>query len=115
MVAVFIQRNFNVDDGLISVDSVKGAKQLIREAKEICAKGQLRLHKFLSNNKEVLDFFVLGSENEQDCTTKEIDLNYNIFSMQSVLGVKWNTDTDTFSSVLSSRLEELHDVEFCQR
>ena len=83
-----------MDDGLISVDSVKEAKQLIREGKEIWPKGHLRLHKFVYNNKEVLDAV---SENEQDCTTKEVDLNDNILPMQSVLGIKWNTDIDTFS------------------
>ena len=73
--------------------SVKEAKQLIREAKEISAKGHLCLHKFASNNQEVLDAI---SENKQDCTTKEVDLNCNILPMQSILGVKWNTDSDTF-------------------
>ena len=42
MAAVFKPRNFYVDDELISVDSVKETKQLIREAEEICAKGNLR-------------------------------------------------------------------------
>ena len=90
MAAVFIQRNFYGNDRLIGVDSIKEAKQLIREAKEIWAKGHLRLHKFVSNNKEVL-------ENKQDCTTKEVDLNYHILPTHSVLSVKWNTDTYTFS------------------
>ena len=92
--AVFIRRNFYVDDGLISVGSVEEAKQLIKGAKEICAKGHLHLHKFVSNNKEVLDAVLEG---EHDSTTKEVELNYNILPMQSVLGVRWNTDTDTFS------------------
>lgn len=83
--AVFIQRNFYVDDGLISVDSVEEAKQLIKEAKEICAKGYLRLHKFVSNNKEALDAV---SEDEHDSASKEVDLNYNILPMQSVLGIR---------------------------
>ena len=73
-----------MDDGLISVDSIKETKQLIREVKEICTKSHLHLHEFVSNNKEVLD---VVSENEQDCTTKEVDMNY-IIPMQSVLGVK---------------------------
>ena len=79
---------------LISVDSVEEAKQLIREAREICTKGHRRLHKFMFNNKEVLDAI---SENEQDCTRKQVDSNYKILLMQSVLRVRWNTDIETFS------------------
>lgn len=68
-----------------TMDSVEEAKQLIKEAKEICAKGYLRLHKFVSNNKEVLDAV---SEDEHDSATKEVNLNYNILPMQSVLGIR---------------------------
>ena len=93
MAAVFIQWNFYLDDGLISIDSVKEAKKLIKEAKEISAKGHLPLHKFVSNNKGVLNAI---SENQQDCTTKEVDLNFNILPIHSVFDVKWNTDTKTF-------------------
>ena len=71
-----------MDDGFISVHSVREAKQLIREEKKICTKGYLRLNKFVLNFKE---FLQAVSENELDCTTKEADLNYDILPMQSVL------------------------------
>ena len=44
--AYFIRKNVYVDDGLTSVDSVKSAKKLIKEARDMCAKGNLRLNKF---------------------------------------------------------------------
>ncbi len=53
--ASFIKKNFYVDDGLISVESVNSAIKLVREAQTVCAKGKLHLHKFISNNREVLE------------------------------------------------------------
>lgn len=41
LAASFSHKNFYVDDGLISVDSVQKAKQLVIQAQEICAKGNL--------------------------------------------------------------------------
>lgn len=49
----FIARDFYVDDGVTSVETVKDAIQLAKEARELCAKGGLRLHKFVSNNTDV--------------------------------------------------------------
>lgn len=94
LAASFIRRNFYVDDGLISVDSVKKAKQLVNEARELCAKGKLRLHKFVCNTKDVWDAI---PETERASVEKDVDLKYNEVPMQSVLGVKWNIPTDAFS------------------
>ena len=52
--AKFIQRDFYVDDGITSVHDVSEGITLIQEARKICADGNLRLHKFISNSKEVL-------------------------------------------------------------
>ncbi|XP_036007140.1 uncharacterized protein LOC110368025 [Fundulus heteroclitus] len=49
----FIQRGFYVDDGLTSVTSTAKAIQLVKESRELCKTGNLHLHKFVSNNKEV--------------------------------------------------------------
>lgn len=94
LAAVFIRKNFYVDDGLISVDSVQRANQLVNEAREVFSKGQLRLHKFVSNNRKVLDVI---PESERASAVKDVDLNYSELPMQSVLGVKWSIETDAFS------------------
>ena len=94
LAAVFIRKNFYVDDGLTSVDSVQRANQLVNEAREVCSKGQLRLHKLVSNNRKVLDAI---PESERASAVKDLDLNYSELPMQSVLGVKWNIETDAFS------------------
>lgn len=94
LAARFIHKNFYVDDGLISIDSVREAKQLVCEAQEVCAKGKLRLHKFACNNKEVMSII---PETERASKTKDVNLNYSVIQMQSVLGVKWNIEADVFS------------------
>lgn len=83
-----------MDDGLISIDSVDKAKQLVCEAQKVCAKGKLRLHKFVCNNKEVMSVI---PETVRAINAKDVSLNYSEIPMQSVLGVKWNVETDVFS------------------
>lgn len=51
----FIMKDFYVDDGVTSTASVKEAIQLAQEAQTLCASGGLRLHKFVSNDKTVLE------------------------------------------------------------
>lgn len=45
---------FRLDDGLKSVPSVGEAVKLIKDVKEMCKRGGFNLHKFVSNNKEVI-------------------------------------------------------------
>ena len=52
--ANFVRNNFYVDDGLKSVENTKQATNLIQKTKDLCAKGGLRLHKFISSSKEVI-------------------------------------------------------------
>lgn len=53
-VANFVRHNFYVDDGLKSLSTISDAVTLIQKRKEMCQKSGLRLHKFLSNSKDVL-------------------------------------------------------------
>ena len=51
----FVQRDFYVDDGLTSVETEHEAISLANSAQKLCANGGLRLHKFVSNNINVID------------------------------------------------------------
>lgn len=46
-------RDFNIDEGMASVDYEEKGIQLAQEACQLCGMGGLRLHKFVSNNKAV--------------------------------------------------------------
>lgn len=50
----FIARDFYVDDGITSVKTEEDGMQLAQEARELCARGGLRMHKFVSNSSAVL-------------------------------------------------------------
>ena len=53
--AQFIMHDLYVDDRLTSVESAQQAKDLMERAREICEKGGARLHKFVSNDCQVLE------------------------------------------------------------
>ncbi|KAL4004275.1 signal-regulatory protein delta [Sarotherodon galilaeus] len=89
----FIRRNFYVDDGLVSVRSDAEAIELIKEARELCSAGKLRLHKFISNNKKVLE-----SIPKEECadSVKELDIDLGEPLLERALGVQWCVSSDDF-------------------
>ncbi|GAA6104106.1 uncharacterized protein LOC108183667, partial [Tachysurus ichikawai] len=88
----FIKKNFYVDDGLISVPLIQEAKELIVEAQALCKHGGLCLHKFNSNEREVL-----CSVDSSEWATTPKPLNLNPEATGYVLGIQWSTADDTFS------------------
>ncbi|XP_055056153.1 uncharacterized protein [Misgurnus anguillicaudatus] len=89
----FIERNFYVDDGLISVHSEEEAIQLVKEVRQLCSTGKLRLHKFISNSQQVL-----ASLQKEDCaeTVMKRDLALGEQQIERALGVKWCVASDHF-------------------
>ena len=92
-VANFVRDDFYVDDGLKSVPTVTEAIKLIDNTRKFCAKGGLRLHKFTSNSREVLEAF---PEDDRAKGLKNLDLNQNSLPMERALGVQWCVETDSF-------------------
>ncbi|KAF6037890.1 hypothetical protein EB796_003801 [Bugula neritina] len=86
--ASFLTKDFYVDDGIFSTDDVQAAKQLLSAARGMCSKGNLRLHKFVSNKAEVL----------VDLPRSEIEAEASSFNSivptQRTLGVSWCLKTD---------------------
>lgn len=78
-----------MDDRVTSTDAVEKAIQLAQEAREICAKGGLRLHKFVSNNNAVLQSLPL-SECAAESKTKNLTFN------ERALGIQWSINEDSF-------------------
>ena len=91
--ANFIRNNFYVDDGLKSVASVSEATSLIKNTKSICARGGMRLHKFISNSKEVI---VKIAPEDRAKGVKDLDLHSGILPIERALGVQWCVESDTF-------------------
>ncbi|XP_067369271.1 uncharacterized protein [Channa argus] len=89
----FIQRSFYVDDGLVNVTSDAEAIQLIKEARELCSTGKLRLHKFVSNSKDVIQ--ALPKEECAD-SIKTLDMALGEPLFERALGIQWCVFSDDF-------------------
>lgn len=89
----FIQQNFYIDDRLSSVATDKHAIQLIKEARQLCSRGKLRLHKFIYNSKKVL-----ATIPKEECpeTVKDKDMAPGEVHMERALGVQWCVTSDEF-------------------
>ena len=89
----FVQQNFYVDDGLVSVMSDSEAIQLVEEARKLCSVGKLRLHKFISNSDKVLKAIP-----KEECaqSVKDLDMALGEPLMERALGVQWCVFSDDF-------------------
>lgn len=90
----FIMRDFYVDDGVTSVNSKEQAIQLAQEARELCAMGGLRLHKFVSNDRTVLESIPLS---ERASDIKDLNLAFDSLPSERALGIKWQIESDCFT------------------
>jgi hypothetical protein len=91
--SAFIEKNFYVDDGLTSVSSVEEAQKCIVEAQELCKSGGLHLHKFNSNQSDVLSCI---DPSERATTTGPLNLKPDMTPDGHVLGIQWSIENDTF-------------------
>ncbi|KAL4230450.1 hypothetical protein ACF0H5_010832 [Mactra antiquata] len=86
----FIQNDFYVDDGLTSVRTENEACSLINDARQLCLNGGIRLHKFISNNKNVIKSVPVS---ERSVNLKDLEQ----LPVQQTLGVNWDIERDVFN------------------
>ncbi len=91
--ANFLRRDFYVDAGLKSVSTLAEAVSLVHGVKEMCKRGGFNLHKFTSNQKEVIDSIPVKDRAQG---IKEIDLNRDALPVEHALGVQWCIESDVF-------------------
>lgn len=84
-VANFVRRDFYVDDGVKSVPTIEEAVHIIENTKEMLRSGGLRLHKFLSSSKNVLQHIPLADRAQG---LKDIDVLQDQLPVERVLGVQ---------------------------
>ena len=92
-VASFVRRDFYVDDGLTSKASVSQAESLIMRSKDMFSRGGLRLHKFLSNSKTLLQQI---PADERAGSFANINLLSDTLPIERALGVQWCVESDSF-------------------
>ena len=89
----FILNNFYVDDGLISTDTAEEAIQLYHQATAILQRANVRLHKFVANNREVMNAI---PDSERNAKTISMDFSKDPLPIERALGITWCVETDTF-------------------
>ncbi|XP_041366820.1 uncharacterized protein LOC121381553 [Gigantopelta aegis] len=90
----FVERDFYVDDGLISLPTVDKAVNLMKSTQKVLlANGNMRLHKITSNNDRVMNAFPTDDLAKD---LKDLDLGVDSLPQQCSLGLIWDLETDTF-------------------
>ena len=90
--ANFLQNDFYVDDGLKSFTTPENGIDIIRSTQAMHAAVKLRLHKFASNSKDVLEAMPV-----EDCSKdlKDLDLRHDVLPDQRSPGTYWCIEYDT--------------------
>ena len=100
LAARFIDRDFYVDDGVTSAPNTEVAIKLSEEARELCKKGGLRLHKFTSNDRKVVESVPVPERAKE---VMDLNLEFDDLPMERTLGVTWSPDSDFFCFKISLR------------
>ncbi|KAK3506465.1 hypothetical protein QTP70_000933 [Hemibagrus guttatus] len=90
----FVEREFYVDDGLLSTPTAAEAIDLLTRTKEMLATSNLRLHKFASNSKEVMEAFPIEDHAKG---LKDLNLEVDPTPIQRSLGLSWDVKRDVFT------------------
>jgi len=91
--ANFLRNDVYVDDGLKSVTSIEEAAKRIKDVKQMCQKGGFNLHKFTSNNTDVIKSI---PEADRADGVKSIDLDLESLPVERALGIQWCVESDSF-------------------
>ena len=82
-----------MDDGLTSVANQQKAIHLIHDTQQLCEKGGFRLHKIISNDKEVINAIPPRDRAED---IQSLDLGIDKLPVERTLGVQWCVHSDCF-------------------
>ena len=95
-VADFVKRDFYVDDGLKSATTIYEDASMIHKTKDLLARGGFRLHKFVSNSKEVLATIA-----PKDRTSGLENFNFtdDRLAIERTLGTHWCVESDSSNYV----------------
>ena len=91
--ADFLCRNLYVDDGLTSVPAISEAIELIEDSQALCASAKLRLQKFATNRKDILEEALPKDDRVRDL--KDFHLRDDALPIQRSLGTYWYIESDT--------------------
>lgn len=90
----FIQREFYVDDGLLSRPTARESIDLLKWTQEMLAVSNLRLHKVASNSQEVMEAF---PAKDRAKGLKDLNLDVDPTPIQLSLGLSQDLKKDVFT------------------
>ncbi|CAM4658376.1 unnamed protein product [Leuciscus chuanchicus] len=90
----FVEREFYVDDGLLSTPTAAETIDLLTRTKKMLATSNLKLHKVASNSKEVMNAFPTEDHAKG---LKDLNLEVDPTPIQRSLGLSWDVKGDTFT------------------
>lgn len=93
-------QDFHMDNGVSGVECAEKAIHSAREARQVCALGGLRFHKFVSNNKAVLES-IPPSQCAVDVTA--VNLSLTDQPLERALGIYWQLEHDNFRFCVNLR------------
>ncbi|XP_062592880.1 uncharacterized protein LOC134254337 [Saccostrea cucullata] len=99
----FVERNFYVDDGLVSVSTTDEAIELVKKTQQVLKEqGSIRLHKIASNSVTVMNAF---PTQDLEKSLTQVNIGSDALPAQQSLGLSWdlNSDSFTFSDHLGDR------------
>ena len=88
----FLLNSFYVDDELYRTKTVEDACIVVNESTTLCSSRNLRLHKFVSNNRNLLNKI---PESEHSASIHSIDLTLQSLPIERALGSFWDTESDS--------------------
>ncbi|XP_062566124.1 uncharacterized protein LOC134228483 [Saccostrea cucullata] len=90
----YVIRNFYVDDGLISLPTSAEAIDLLRRTQSALKKANIRLHKIVSNDVEVMEAF---PSEDLEKNLMALDIGSDDLPVQQSLGLAWDINADSFT------------------
>ncbi|XP_050043628.1 uncharacterized protein [Dermacentor andersoni] len=98
--AGILRKHLYVDDLVTGVDSLDKGKVLCQESKDILSQAGMRLHKWMSNDRDLVNFLENGN-------VESTNADAGHAAATKVLGVGWNAQTDHFEYNLTSLIDFL--------
>ncbi|XP_069106579.1 uncharacterized protein [Argopecten irradians] len=89
----FVEQDFYVDDGLMSLPSAPEAIDLMKHTQQALATAGIRLHKVASNSTQVLKSF---PQEDLAKDLKDLEIGTDSLPVQHSLGLSWDLESDSF-------------------
>ena len=95
--ADFLRDDFYVDDRLKSFDTPENAIKVIKKTQAMCATVNVRLHKFSSNSKTVLEALPVEDRSKD---LRYLDLRHEVLPVLRLLGSYLCVEPDTINLII---------------